>query len=341
MRTEIFATLGPSCSQRDVLEKMIDSGMTGIRLNLSHAGLYDSRGMIGQLRAAQRSCRREISLLMDMQGPEIRTGELAAPMEITDGERVELSCASVPGAIPVSRELAEKLSAALGEGNRILLDDGRIELLVISASEGLIRTEVLRGGLLKGHKSLKCDVPIPPPPVLSDQDIQNIRNAREYGVSALMQPFVTSGKDLEYVRDVLRREGALDMEVYAKIENRQGIENLGGIIPLADMIVIARGDLGNDVPLWELPGIQKRISRECREAGKPFMVVTQMLWSMEKNPVPTRAEVSDIFNAVCDGAGAVMLTGETAVGDYPVESVRYMADTVKSAWKYLENRRKG
>ena len=187
---------------------------------------------------------------------------------------------------------------------------------------------------MKPHKSIKIvDVNVPMP-VLTDHDIRNIRQAKEYGVTALMQPFVFSGEDLKQVRKILKQENAEHLQVFAKIENRIGVENLQSILPEADLLVIARGDLGNDMPLWELPVVQKKIENVCKKYGKPYMVVTQMLASMEQNPIPTRAEVSDVFHAVYHGAEAVMVTGETAVGKYPVEVIRYLANTAKEAEEY-------
>jgi len=171
--------------------------------------------------------------------------------------------------------------------------------------------------------------------VLTEHDLNNVRRAKEYGVTGLMQPFVRSGAELRKVRQALRANGADHVKIFAKIENMQGVDNLDDILPEADVVIIARGDLGNDMELWQLPAVQKKIAAACVRAGKPFIVVTQMLASMEHSPVPTRAEVSDIFNAVLDGCTGVMVTGETAVGAYPVEAVRYLTNTAMEAEKYL------
>ena len=173
-------------------------------------------------------------------------------------------------------------------------------------------------------------------PVLTEHDLQNVRLAAQYGVTGLMQPFVRSGAELKKVREALNENGAVQVKIFAKIEKMQGVSNLADILPDADVVIIARGDLGTDMDLWQLPGVQKDISELCRASGKPFVVVTQMLASMEHNPVPTRAEVSDIFNAVTDGACGVMVTGETAVGKYPVEAIRYLANTAQCAAERLE-----
>jgi pyruvate kinase len=229
---------------------------------------------------------------------------------------------------------------AVQSGDIILLDDGKLMLEVVevvpaeeeaSSAATKLHAKVLRGGRLTSHKSIKIEGRHVQMPVLTERDIENIKLAKTYGVTALMQPFVLSGEDLRYVREVLKENHAEDIRIFAKIENRMGVERLDGILPEADVIVIARGDLGNDMPLWELPAVQKQIEEKCKEYNKPYIVVTQMLASMEEHPLPTRAEVSDIFHAVYHGAWGVMITGESAIGKYPVEAVRYLARTAESA----------
>lgn len=330
--TEIFGTLGPACAQADILEKMFLEGMTGMRLNLSHTNLRESEPLIQYFhQAAQRAGVRP-ELLIDMQGPEIRIGELCEPLQLTESEERTLTeqSAAKPdaGAIPV----ADSVLSVLEAGDHILLDDGKLELVVTSVKPQIAAC-VLRGGILQERKSLKVADKQIPGPVLTEQDRENIRLAKDYGVTALMQPFVTKGTQLSEVKSVLWEHGMTDIRIFAKIENREGMRQMRDIMPDADMIVIARGDLGNDMPLWELPAAQKKISDICKEASKPFLVVTQLLASMVQHPYPTRAEVSDIYHAVADGAGAVMVTNETAVGKYPVEVIRYLKKTVQEAEK--------
>ena len=237
-------------------------------------------------------------------------------------------------------------------GQELLLDDGKILLRVTdakTAGENAGKTaeetvpepadvtaEVLRGGKLSGRKSIAAPGLHIESPALTPADLKNIADAKKYGVTAVMQPFVRSRADLEAVRAALSEADASDIRIFAKIENLDGVAALPSLIPAADEIVIARGDLGNAVPLWELPVLQKRIEAECLAAGTPFMVVTQMLASMEHSAVPTRAEVSDICNAILDGASSVMVTGETAVGEYPAEVIRYLSETALSALSYRE-----
>ena len=363
IKTQIYGTFGPACKSREILEELIKAGMTGMRLNLSHTTLEKSKEYIENYRMAAVSLGVKPQILIDMQGPELRVGDMEE-LFLEAEERVFLkkiesySCNETKGkpevckakkrdddgckegdsvqiigkTIPVPSEVLSVIKI----GNEVLLDDGKIRIQIEEVNSKGVKAKVLLGGILKPHKSIKIvDVNVDMP-VLTQHDIANIRLAKEYGVTALMQPFVFSGEDLKAVKEILRQEQAEDIQIFAKIENRIGVSHLEDILPEADMIIIARGDLGNDMPLWELPKVQKQIEEICKKYDKPYMVVTQMLASMEQNPVPTRAEVSDIFHAVYHGAGAVMVTGETAVGKYPVEVIRYLTNTAKEAEEYKE-----
>ena len=324
MKTEIFGTLGPACDSTDLLYEMFRRGMTGMRLNLSHTSLQESRDSIARFHEAAQRAGRRGELLIDMQGPELRVGRLKQPLQLKDGDNVHLA---IDAGIPIPESVLNALEA----GDILLFDDGRLEVKIRSCTEQGAEAVVERGGQLKGRKSVKIVNKTVSGPVLTGQDIANIRQAREYGVTALMQPFVHDGSQLQYVRSVLDEEGCRDIRIFAKIEDRTGMEHLEEIVPYADMIVIARGDLGNDMPLWELPAACRRIESVCRQYGRPFLTVTQMLYTMIESPVPTRAEVSDIFHAVLEGASAVMVTNETAAGKFPAEVIRYLANTAESA----------
>lgn len=305
-----------------MLEEMLRLGMTGLRLNLSHITLTQAQPMLEELRKASESSGKACELLIDMQGPELRIGALPAPAQLTEGEELELESIAFP----------EEALSQLHPGQEILLDDGK--LLLVSRKGTLAR--VKRGGLLQSRKSVALpgvEIRLPP---LTREDRENIALAAKTGVTGVMQPFVRCREDLLAVREALDKAGGERIRLFAKIEDMNGVADLAELLPACDQIVIARGDLGNAMPLWQLPAVQKRISSACREAGKPFMVVTQMLNSMERNPVPTRAEVSDIFNAVLDGAASVMVTGETAAGSYPVEVIRYLVNTVRQAEAYRQ-----
>lgn len=349
---EIFGTLGPACQSPRLLEQMFLEGMTGMRLNMSHSGLKNSEKILNNYH--QAACRAGVKpeLLIDMQGPEIRIGLLPKPLDLKKADAVCLNPLEPPaqGAFPCPKPLEPlgqglpsipipgHVFSALEPGRHILLDDGKLEL-AITAREPSVTARVIRGGILQSRKSLKVVGQYLAGPALTPQDKENILLAKDYGVTALMQPFVTCGEELLEVRKELRKSHMGHIRIFAKIENREGIRQIRNIIPHADVIVIARGDLGNDMPLWQLPAAQKELAEICRLEKKPFLVVTQMLASMEESPMPTRAEVSDIFHAVLDGADAVMATNETAVGKYPVETIRYLKKTAEEGLKWREGRR--
>ncbi len=320
MTTEIYGTIGPSCRERETLKNMILAGMTGIRLNSSHASLSASADMTANLRSAEAECGVSVDLMIDLQGPEVRIGILEEPLSLQESEEIREDLLCLPVCV----------SDSLETNDRILLDDGKI--LLQKTADGTLR--VLRGGVLTSRKSVKIENRTVRGPLLTEQDLINISEISTYGVTSVMQPFVSCGQDLRAVRRILNENGCGGVRLFAKIETMEGVSNLPDIIPECDVIVIARGDLGNNMPLWDLPAVQKDIEHACMESGRDFMVVTQMLTSMIENPVPTRAEVSDIFNAVVDGAASVMVTNETASGKYPAETIRYLAMTARSAERY-------
>ena len=324
MSVQIYGTLGPSCADAATLARMIGAGMTGIRLNLSHTTLREAKPYLDAVRAAERETGRSIGLLLDMQGPELRVGRLREPMALEEGAHVALGEDGIP--------LPEEVLRAVTKGQSILLDDGRLRLRAESADRALVE----RGGVLRSRKSAALPGVEISLPAMTAQDRENLALAPSCGVTAVMQPFVRSADDLKAVRAAMNECGGTDIRLFAKIENRRGMDALAELLPHADEIVIARGDLGNAVPLWELPAVQKRIAARCRESGTPFMVVTQMLASMEHSRVPTRAEMSDVFNAVLDGAASVMVTGETAAGEYPADVIRYLALAAHAAETFLK-----
>lgn len=333
---DIYGTIGPACAKQDLLTEMFRTGMTGIRLNLSHAKLEECREWIDMIKNAAMEAGCEGKLLVDLQGPELRIGNLERPLNLTQKRMINLG--NQPGEIPVPKEILPYLK----QGQEILLDDGRILLEVadsVETAEESIRCFVLRGAVLQSKKSIALpgiDLRLP---TLTENDKKNIRAAKSYGVTGVMLPFVRDEEDLKYLKAQLQEAEAEDIEIFAKIENMDGVKNLEQLLPYADNIVIARGDLGNTMPLWQLPAVQAEIAEQCQKAGKPFVVVTQMLASMEKQEIPTRAEVSDIFRAVAEGASSVMVTGETAVGKYPLEVIRYLCNTVRSAREFLDGKR--
>ena len=321
---EFYATLGGSCQSRAVLDALFQAGMTGARLNLSHTTLQACAPLLKEVyQPAARSAGVEPHLIIDLQGPELRVGALPAPIPLAEGEQAVLG----EGGIPVPAAVVN----AARPGPAISLDDSALLLEVEGAQPGRLVCRVRRGGLLRSRKSLAILGVEVDSPALTRADLDNLDVAAAFGVTHILQPFVRGKEDVLALRRALEARGLGHVQIMAKIENRRGLEHLREIAAAADQICIARGDLGNAIPLWELPGIQKDIARQCREAGVPFCLVTQLLWSMETRPVPTRAEVCDIYNGVLDGASSLMLTGETAAGKYPVQAMEYLVKTARRA----------
>lgn len=343
---QYYGTLGPACGRVEILKAMFEAGMTGVRMNMSHGNLDENSHWLDMLFTAAKECHVEKpQVLIDLRGPELRLGRLENEFAVCKGDQVIFGGSG----LPVPKMFLDY--AVIGD--HILLDDGKLEFAVESVNETISSEDsgtpeqskactgssdhraltacVLRGGMIKSGKSLAIVGKELPMPTLTESDYKNISLASEYGVTGVMQPFVRGKDDLLTLRRALCRAGADYIEIFAKIENLQGTAALDELLPYCDHVVIARGDLGNAMPLWKLPGVQKKIAAKCRAAGKPFMVVTQMLDSMCERAVPTRAEVLDIYNAVLDGASSLMLTGETAAGKYPVEAIGYLVKTGQEA----------
>lgn len=358
MQTRIYGTIGPACQDTDMLVRLFEEGMTGIRLNLSHTSLEDASGWIANIHEAyERFCKKagddrkgensedfrvasKPEILIDLQGPELRIGQLGMERVLEVGNELSLVADGQNNLFdPTEIPVPEIVLSYLQPEQEVLLDDGRILLKIeeiFRVGNGFgAEAVVMRGGKLSGRKSIALPGVELHPATLTESDLQNIKNAKRYEITGAMLPFVRNQEDLRNLKQALTNAGAEDVKIFAKIENMEGVNRLPELLPYCDEIVIARGDLGNAVSLWELPVIQERIAKMCRADEKPFMVVTQMLASMEQSAVPTRAEVSDIYRAVAEGAASVMLTGETASGEYPVEAMRYMVKTVRAAENYI------
>ena len=346
---DIFGTLGPSCYDFEVLKSMFADGMTGIRVNLSHTMLTDCEEELTTVKNAAKVASVTPKILIDLQGPELRIGDIRESITLNEGDVIICGDSDLYYSAGCSIPLDNKILSAMEASDRVLLDDGKILLEIIDRESeetnsklevtdrkaSIAKAKVIRGGMLSGRKSILIENKPVQLPTLTEADHINIAEAVKAGITGVMLPFVRSRNDLTTVKAALAKAGADNIKVYAKIENMAGVAELDSLIPYSDEIVIARGDLGNSMLLWELPGVQKEIAAKCREQNKPFMVVTQMLSSMEHSKVPTRAEVSDIFNAVLDGASSVMVTGETAIGENPVDVIRYLSETVKAAERFL------
>lgn len=327
---KFYGTLGPSCCTEERIAEMFQSGMTGMRLNLSHGGLIKSRDWINAFHRGADDVGVDADFMIDLRGPELRIGKIGKPFKVKPGDEIIFfagETAEKQNEIPIPTSVFERMA----EGQETLINDGKVEAVIRSDSGEKIRADVVRGGLIADDKSIALPGIEVPSETLTESDRNNLDLMKDFGVNQVMLPFVRGREDVDNLRKALAERNQKNVRIFAKIENLSGVQKLDDIIESADEIVIARGDLGNAVPLWELPSYQKRIAKACRGARKPFMVVTQMLDSMRHSAVPTRAEVSDVYNAVLDGASSLMLTGETAEGKYPVEAMRYLIRTARAA----------
>jgi pyruvate kinase len=328
-RAKIVATLGPSCSTPKVFRELVRAGLDVARLNFSHGSHAQKAELIRMVRTVAREERKPICILADLQGPKIRTGKLKAhkPVLLTAGKRLTITPRELEGSAALVGTTFKTLAENLERGSRILLSDGLIELFV-DRLDGLdVVCEIVNGGMLGENKGINLPgIPVKVPS-LTDKDEEDLIFAVAEGVDTVAVSFVRTADD---VRHVKRRLVALNSDAWivAKLEKPQAIEHLDSILGVADAIMVARGDLGVEVPPEKVPAIQKHIIRRAAEYRKPVITATQMLESMIENPRPTRAEASDVANAIYDGTDAVMLSGETAAGKYPVETVAMMAKIV-------------
>ncbi|MBS4048958.1 MAG: pyruvate kinase [Alphaproteobacteria bacterium] len=318
---KIVATLGPASSTPDRIRALVEAGADVFRLNFSHGSHDDHLARIHAVRALEQQTGRPIGLLADLQGPKLRIGAFRdGAVDLIAGQNFRLDMEGTPGdASGVSLPHPEVLSS-LKPDTDLLLDDGKIRLRVKDVHSGWAMTEVMVGGRLSDRKGVNLPDTVVPLSALTPKDRADLAFALAHGVDWIALSFVQRPDDLREARGLIQGRAAL----LAKIEKPSAIDSLDEIVELSDALMVARGDLGVELPLQTVPGLQKRIVRAARRAGKPVVVATQMLESMIKAPVPTRAEVSDVATAVYDGADAIMLSAESASGDYPIESVRTM-----------------
>jgi len=335
-RTKIVATLGPASERPKTLRKMIDAGLDVARINFSHGNADDHRERARNLRKAADDCGRDVGLLADLQGPKVRIRRFAnGSARLREGESFFLDSAlglSDGGNEGVGVAL-ESLHEDVTPGDILLLNDGLISLEVVSVDGTRIHTTVINGGILSDHKGINLKGGGLSAPALTDVDRENIKLAAELDADFLAVSFVRSGADVTEARELFEAAGGHGL-IVAKVERTEAVENIDSIIAAADVIMVARGDLGVEMGYAELTGIQKKLIRQTRKAHKIVITATQMMESMIENPIPTRAEVSDVANAVIDGSDAVMLSGETAVGKHPIEAIKAMAEVCTGAEKF-------
>ena len=335
--TKIICTLGPNADNRELLYKMASTYMDVARFNFSHGDYAEHKGRLELLKEVRKEAGRPVAALLDTKGPEIRTGILSEHKKVMlfPGEEIVLTTAECEG----TKERVFINYAGLPEdvapGHHILIDDGLIDLEVLAVSGGDIRCRILNGGELGERKGVNVPNVRVKLPSLTEKDIEDIRFGIREDFDIIAASFVRDASCIRKIREILEEAGS-DMLIIAKIENREGIENIDEIIEAADGIMVARGDMGVEIPPEKLPHIQKSIIKKCNVAGKIVITATQMLDSMIRNPRPTRAEVTDVANAVYDGTDCVMLSGETAMGKYPFEALQMMAQVVDDTENYID-----
>lgn len=346
-RTKIICTLGPSTDDPEVIRALIKGGMNAARFNFSHGTHEEQLERLNMLTGVRDSMGAAVATVLDTKGPEIRVRKFAAPVELKAGDEFTLTEEDVLGDEKRVSVTYAHLAEEVQPGQQILIDDGLVALTVKELRGTEILCTVVNGGTLSSNKSINIPGVHIRLPALTEQDISDIRFGVENDFDYIAASFVRQAADVEAIRAVLRDCGGEGVRIIAKIENQEGVDNLEEIIAAADGVMVARGDLGVEIPAARVPILQKRMIREGMSMGKLVVTATQMLDSMIRNPRPTRAEVSDVSNAVFDGTSCVMLSGETAAGKYPVEALATMDSIVREAeasidyWKRFERRHVG
>lgn len=331
-KTKIICTIGPASSDEGTLRKMLKAGMNVARMNFSHGTHEEQKGKIDTFRRVRDEMGIPAAVLLDTKGPEIRIKDFARGEEtLRDGEEFTITTRDVEGTEKIVSVTYETLPQEVKPGNMILINDGKLMLKVIDSSDTDVRCSVVHGGKISNHKGVNLPNVNLTMEYLSAQDKSDLLFGIENDVDYVAASFVRTADDVRDIKNFLAKNGGSDIRVIAKIESTQGIDNFEEILAQADGIMVARGDMGVEVAFEKLPGIQKRLIRRCVQSGKTVITATQMLESMTSSPVPTRAETNDVANAVFDGTSAVMLSGETAAGDFPVEAVTAMAKIAEQA----------
>jgi pyruvate kinase len=330
--TKIVATVGPASSSPSTLRELIAAGVDVFRLNFSHGERETHAAVIAAIRVASDETRRPVSILQDLSGPKIRTGRLAdgKPLMLLEGESLVLATGDTEGGPGRVTTTYAELARAVLPGDRLLLDDGRLELAVEESDGREIRTRVTHGGPLGERKGINAPGVRLPVSSLTGKDVVDLRFGLEHGVDMVALSFVRSADDLRRAREAMAGCGA-EVPLIAKVERPEAIEAMDAVLDAADGVMVARGDLGLEIPLWRVPMAQKALTRGARARGIPVIVATQVFDSMRVEPMPTRAEVSDAANAVHDGVDAIMLSGETAIGVDPVRVVRTLDLVIREA----------
>jgi len=337
-KTKIVCTIGPSTDNTDVLRQLMLSGMNVARFNFSHSTYEDHERRFKQISELREELGLPIATLLDTKGPEIglKTFENNEPVEIYDGDLFTLTTNEVTGTKDICSVTFKNLPKDVKVGNRILINDGVIELVAEKISATDVVCRVIHGGILSNNKGVNVPGVMLSMPYISDRDMSDLQFGAKMGFDFIAASFVRTAADIYYLRNFTHSLGWYNPRIIAKIENSDGVENIDEILQAADGVMVARGDMGVEIPFEQIPAIQKEIIHKAYNAGKQVITATQMLESMIKNPRPTRAEITDVANAIYDGTSAIMLSGETAAGAFPVEAVKTMALIAETTEKDID-----
>ena len=339
-KTKIVCTLGPVSENEETLRELIKNGLNVCRLNFSHGSHEEHKGRMDLVKKLREELNMPTAILLDTKGPEIRTGKFDVPeVLLEEGQTFTITMKDVMGDKERCTVSYKGLANDVKAGDTILIDDGLVGLTVKEINGDDIVCEVQNSGIVKNHKGVNVPGVKVNLPAITEKDRSDIEFGIEQGIDFIAASFVRKVSDVLAIREILEENNATHIKIISKIENQEGVDNLDEIIEVSDGIMVARGDLGVEIPTEEIPVVQKLMIKKCNEAGKPVITATQMLDSMIRNPRPTRAEVTDVANAIYDGTDAIMLSGETAAGKYPVEAVKTMATIAKRAEETMRNRR--
>lgn len=336
-KTKIVCTLGPASQNEEVLTELIENGLNVCRFNFSHGSHEEHKERMDIVKKVREKLKKPVAILLDTKGPEIRTGNFDSPeVFLEEGSKFTITMADVIGTKEICTVTYKGLANDVKKGNLILIDDGLVGLRVQEVIGDEINCIVENSGIVKNHKGVNVPGVKINLPALTSKDILDIEFGITQGIDFIAASFVRKASDVLEIKEVLENNNATDIQVISKIENQEGVDNLDEILQVSDGLMVARGDLGVEIPTEEMPIVQKQMIKKCNELGKPVITATQMLDSMIRNPRPTRAEVTDVANAIYDGTDAIMLSGETAAGKYPVEAVKTMATIAKRIEETLD-----
>ncbi|MFC8196868.1 pyruvate kinase [Streptomyces sp. NPDC060006] len=334
-RSKIVCTLGPAVDSHEQLVSLIEAGMNVARFNFSHGSHAEHQGRYDRVRAAAQETGRAIGVLADLQGPKIRLETFAeGPVELERGDEFTITTEDVPGDKSICGTTYKGLPGDVSKGDQILINDGNVELRCVGVDGPRVRTVVIEGGVISDHKGINLPGTAVNVPALSEKDVDDLRFALQMGCDLVALSFVRDAHDVNDVHKIMDEEGRR-VPVIAKVEKPQAVDNMEAVVAAFDGVMVARGDLAVEYPLERVPMVQKRLVELCRRNAKPVIVATQMMESMITNSRPTRAEASDVANAILDGADAVMLSAESSVGAYPIETVKTMSKIVVAAEEEL------